>query len=83
VEPAFQKLDQVLAGVALGRRALLVDAAELSLAEIGVIPLSLLGHSSGFRNDGVWLDRKGSLLTEQGKITERFHRINYGTWKCG
>jgi len=26
----------------------------------------------------VWLDRKGSPLTEQGKITERFHRINYG-----
>ena len=22
--------------------------------------------------------RKGSPLTEQGKITERFHRINYG-----
>jgi len=52
VEPVFQKLDQVLAGVALAPPRLLVDAG--------------------------WLDRKESPLTERGKITERFHRINYG-----
>ena len=77
--PAFQKLDQVVAvspfapprpsrrGGGTGARRDWRNTLEL-----------LLGHSSGFRNDGVWLDRKGSPLTEQGKITERFHRINYG-----
>jgi len=36
----FQKLDQVLAGVALAPPRPLVDAAELALPEIGIIPLS-------------------------------------------
>jgi hypothetical protein len=34
-------------------------------------------QTNGFR-DGIWLDRGGSPLTEAGKITERFHRVNYG-----
>jgi hypothetical protein len=38
----------------------------------------LVGHSSGFRNDGVWLDRKGSPLTDVATITERIRRVNYG-----
>ncbi len=29
-------------------------------------------------SDGQWLDRTGSPLTDAAKITERFHRINYG-----
>jgi hypothetical protein len=29
-------------------------------------------------HDGVWLDRKGSPLTEAARITERYHRVNYG-----
>jgi len=48
-----------------------------------------LGRFGGFEHDrellGLFLSstvstshRKGSPLTEQGKITERFHRINYG-----
>lgn len=31
----------------------------------------------GFR-DGIWLDRKGSPLTEAAKVTEKFRRANYG-----
>lgn len=38
---------------------------------------TLVVKTSGFR-DGVWLDRKGSPLTEAGTITERFRRVNYG-----
>jgi hypothetical protein len=34
-------------------------------------------ESSGFRDDG-WLDVEGSPLTESGKMTERFRRVNYG-----
>lgn len=37
----------------------------------------LVVKTSGFR-DGLWLDRKGSPLTEAGTITERFRRVNYG-----
>lgn len=37
----------------------------------------LVVTTSGFRED-TWLDRKGSPLTEAGKITERFRRVNYG-----
>jgi hypothetical protein len=37
----------------------------------------LVVNSIGFR-DGLWLDAAGSPLTEAGKITERFRRINYG-----
>jgi hypothetical protein len=38
---------------------------------------TLVVQSVGFR-DGLWLDAGGSPLTESGKITERFHRVNYG-----
>jgi len=38
---------------------------------------TLVVQTNGFR-DGIWLDRGGSPLTESGKITERFHRVNYG-----
>ena len=38
---------------------------------------SLVVKTSGFR-DGLWLDRKGSPLTEAATITERFRRVNYG-----
>jgi hypothetical protein len=37
----------------------------------------LLVTTSGFR-DGNWLDRNGSPLTEVGKLTERFRRLDYG-----
>jgi hypothetical protein len=31
----------------------------------------------GFR-DGIWLDRKGSPMTDAATLTERFRRVNYG-----
>jgi hypothetical protein len=37
----------------------------------------LVVQSNGFR-DGIWLDNAGSPLTEAAKITERFHRLNFG-----
>ncbi len=37
----------------------------------------LVVQTTGFR-DGIWLDNAGSPLTEAGKITERFHRLNFG-----
>jgi hypothetical protein len=37
----------------------------------------LVVQSNGFR-DGLWLDTAGSPLTEAAKITERFHRMNFG-----
>jgi hypothetical protein len=39
---------------------------------------TLVVQTIGFR-DGTWLDANGSPLTETGKITERFHRVNFGT----
>lgn len=39
---------------------------------------TLVVQTSGFRDD-VWLDVEGSPLTESGKMTERFRRVNYGT----
>jgi len=39
---------------------------------------TLVVESSGFRDD-VWLDVEGSPLTNMGKMTERFRRVNYGT----
>jgi len=39
---------------------------------------TLVVESSGFRSEGIWLDRKGSPLTEAAKITERIRRPNYG-----
>src|SRR5712692_7627919 len=38
---------------------------------------TLVVESNGFR-DGLWLDRSGSPLTEGARITEKFHRVNYG-----
>ena len=38
---------------------------------------TLVVRTSGFR-DGVWLDAKGSPLTEAATITERFRRVNVG-----
>jgi len=39
---------------------------------------ALVVQTSGFR-DGGWLDVNGSPLTDAGKMTEKFRRINYGT----
>ena len=39
---------------------------------------TLVVQTSGFR-DGGWLDVNGSPLTDAGKMTEKFRRINYGT----
>lgn len=38
---------------------------------------TLMVKTTGFRDDG-WLDVNGILLTEAGKMTERFRRVNYG-----
>lgn len=38
----------------------------------------LVVESSGFRDEGIWLDRKGSPLTGAATITERFRRVTYG-----
>jgi hypothetical protein len=37
----------------------------------------LVVETNGFRDD-LWLDRSGSPLTDAAKLTERFHRVNYG-----
>ena len=39
---------------------------------------TLVVETRGFR-DGGWLDVNGSPLTDAGKMTERFRRVNYGT----
>jgi hypothetical protein len=39
---------------------------------------TLVVETNGFR-DGIWLDRKGSPMTEGAKMTERFRRLNYGS----
>jgi hypothetical protein len=38
---------------------------------------TLVVETNGLQ-DGVWLDRKGSPLTEAALLTERYHRVNYG-----
>ena len=38
---------------------------------------TLIVETTGFRDD-VWLDVNGSPLTNTGKMTERFRRVNYG-----
>ncbi|PWU05448.1 MAG: hypothetical protein C5B51_14390 [Terriglobia bacterium] len=38
---------------------------------------TLVVETNGFR-EGTWLDRKGSPLTENGKVVERFRRVNFG-----
>jgi hypothetical protein len=39
---------------------------------------TLVVETTGFRDD-VWLDVEGSPLTNTGKMTERFRRVNYGS----
>jgi hypothetical protein len=39
---------------------------------------TLVVETTGFRDD-VWLDIDGSPLTNSGKLTERFRRVNFGT----
>ena len=39
---------------------------------------TLVVETTGFRDDG-WLDVNGAPLTGQGKIIERFRRVNYGS----
>lgn len=38
---------------------------------------TLVVQTTGF-TDGLWLDRNGSPLTDAGKVTERFRRVNFG-----
>src|SRR5579864_4124921 len=38
---------------------------------------TLVVETNGFR-DGQWLDRSGSPLTSEAKVTERLRRVNYG-----
>ncbi|HEY4360254.1 MAG TPA: hypothetical protein VGN17_04775 [Bryobacteraceae bacterium] len=38
---------------------------------------TLVVQTTGFR-DGMWLDATGNPLTDAAKITERFHRLNFG-----
>jgi hypothetical protein len=38
---------------------------------------TLVVETTGFR-DGIWLDANGSPLTDAARITERFHRVNFG-----
>jgi hypothetical protein len=38
---------------------------------------TLAVQTTGFK-EGTWLDRSGSPLTENAKITERFRRVNFG-----
>ena len=37
----------------------------------------LVVQTNGFR-DGMWLDRRGSPLTDAARVTETFRRVNYG-----
>jgi len=39
---------------------------------------TLVVETTGFRDD-VWLDVDGSPLTNSGKLTERFRRLNFGS----
>lgn len=38
---------------------------------------TLVVETTGFR-DGIWLDTGGDPITDAAKVTERFHRVNYG-----
>jgi hypothetical protein len=38
---------------------------------------TLVVETNGLR-DGMWLDRKGSPMTDAARITEKFRRVNYG-----
>ena len=39
--------------------------------------VALVVQTAGLR-DGLWLDTGGSPLTDAARITERFHRVNFG-----
>ena len=39
---------------------------------------TMVVQSAGYTGEQ-WLDNHGSPITEEAKITERFHRVNYGT----
>ena len=39
---------------------------------------TLVVETTGFRDNG-WLDEEGTPVTNAGKMTERFRRVNYGT----
>jgi|SRR6185312_6629711 len=39
---------------------------------------TLIVQTTGFRDNG-WIDEEGTPITTNGKITERFRRLNYGT----
>jgi hypothetical protein len=39
---------------------------------------SLVVQTTGFREPG-WIDEEGTPITSTGRLTERFHRLNYGT----
>jgi len=43
---------------------------------------TLVVETTGFREIG-WLDEEGTPVTSQGKVTERFRRVNYGTMEIG
>jgi hypothetical protein len=38
---------------------------------------TLVVETNGLR-DGMWLDAIGSPMTDQARVTERYHRVNYG-----
>jgi hypothetical protein len=38
---------------------------------------TLVVQTRGFR-DGLWLDSAGNPMTDAVKLTERFHRVNFG-----
>jgi hypothetical protein len=38
---------------------------------------TLVVESNGFR-DGIWMDTRSDPMTEAAKVTERFHRVNFG-----
>jgi len=39
---------------------------------------TLVVESTGFRGEDIWLDRKGSPLTDAATIIERIRRVNFG-----
>jgi len=39
---------------------------------------TLVAQTMGFKDKG-WLDEQGTPISDQGKLTERFRRLNYGT----
>jgi len=76
----------ILSEFAVGYRQIFTDGRPLP---VDLNP-SFLGYSSGKWdgdtlvvntigfNDGQWIDRGGSPMTDAAKLTERFRRINYG-----